>query len=55
LIIQNKGPKEMVSAFIEGLLSSGKAPIPFDDIITVTKASFKILESISQGGKQIEI
>jgi predicted dehydrogenase len=55
LFNQNKGQKEMVSAFIDGLLSSGKAPIPFDEIIAVTKASFKILESIKQGGQQIEI
>ncbi|WP_298892542.1 bi-domain-containing oxidoreductase [uncultured Psychroserpens sp.] len=55
LFNQNKGQKEMVNAFIDGLLSHGKAPIPFEDIVAVTKASFKVLESIKRGGQQVEI
>jgi predicted dehydrogenase/threonine dehydrogenase-like Zn-dependent dehydrogenase len=55
ILNQNKGQKEMVNAFVSGLLSDGKAPIPFDEIVAVTKASFKVLESIKQGGAQIDV
>ena len=52
---QNKGQKEMVRAFFDGLLTEGNAPIPFNDIVAVTRASFKVLESIKRGGQQVEI
>lgn len=52
---QNKGQKEMVEAFVNGLLKNGQSPIAYDEIIAVTKASFKVLESIKHAGKQIEI
>ena len=55
LFNQNKGQKEMVKSFIDGILSNGTAPIPLTEIISVTKASFKVLESISENGAQIEI
>jgi predicted dehydrogenase/threonine dehydrogenase-like Zn-dependent dehydrogenase len=55
LINQNKGQKDMVKAFIEGLLNDGKAPISFEDIVAVTKASFKVLESVKRGGEQVTI
>tara|TARA_B100000787_G_scaffold169868_1_gene162652 strand:+ start:8376 stop:10514 length:2139 start_codon:yes stop_codon:yes gene_type:complete len=55
LLNQNKGQKEMVNSFVNGLLVDGQAPIPFKDIVAVMKASFKTLESIKRGGEQIEI
>ena len=55
LLNQNKGQKEMVEAFVDRLLKDGQAPIPFDDIVAVTKASFKVLESVKRGGAQIDI
>ncbi|WCO01126.1 bi-domain-containing oxidoreductase [Psychroserpens ponticola] len=55
ILNQNKGQKEMVSAFVNGLLTNGKAPIPFEDIVAVTKASFGVLESVKRGGQQVEI
>ena len=55
LINQNKGQKEMVEAFVNGLLIDGKAPIPFQDIVSVTKASFKVLESLKLKGQKVEI
>ncbi len=55
ILNQNKGQKEMVSAFIGGLLSNGQAPISFEEIVAVTKASFKVLESIKRGGDQVDI
>ncbi|WP_353779878.1 Gfo/Idh/MocA family oxidoreductase [Winogradskyella sp. 3972H.M.0a.05] len=55
LINQNKGQKEMVESFINGLLNEAKAPISFEDIVAVAKASFKVLESITEGGQQIDV
>ncbi|MFT5848354.1 bi-domain-containing oxidoreductase, partial [Psychroserpens sp.] len=55
LFNQNKGQKEMVAAFVNGLLENGKAPISFEEVVAVTKASFKVLESIKRGGEQVEI
>ena len=55
LFNQNKGQKEMVKAFINSLLKDGKAPIPFKEIVAVTKASFKVLESVKLGGEQVDI
>ena len=52
---QNKGQKEMVDAFVNGILKDGQAPIKFEEIIAVTKTCFKILESISKNGVQINI
>jgi hypothetical protein len=45
----------MVAAFVNGLLENGKAPISFEEVVAVTKASFKVLESIKRGGEQVEI
>ncbi|WP_299127633.1 bi-domain-containing oxidoreductase [uncultured Winogradskyella sp.] len=55
LLNQNKGQKEMVNAFFNGLLNDGQVPIPFEDVVAVTKASFKVLESIRRGGEQVEV
>ena len=55
LLNQNKGQKEMVEGFVNGIIANGKAPIPFSEIVAVTNASFKVLESISENGAQIEV
>lgn len=55
ILNQNKGQKEMVEAFVDGLLKDGQAPIPFEEIVAVTKASFKVLESIKRGGEQVDV
>lgn len=55
ILNQNKGQKEMVNAFINGLLSNGKVPIGFEEIVAVTKTSFKVLESIKRGGEQVKV
>ncbi|MTE26547.1 Gfo/Idh/MocA family oxidoreductase [Winogradskyella ouciana] len=55
LLNQNKGQKEMVAAFVNGLLNDGNAPISFQEIVAVTKASFKVLESIKLGGQQVDV
>ena len=45
----------MVEAFVNGILKDGLAPIAFEEIVAVTKASFKVLESIKRGGEQVKI
>jgi predicted dehydrogenase/threonine dehydrogenase-like Zn-dependent dehydrogenase len=55
LFNQNKGQKEMVNAFVNGLLTSGKAPISFEEIVAVTEASFKVVESVKRNGEQVVI
>ena len=55
LINQNKGQKEMVDAFVNGLLKDGEAPISFNEVVAVTKTCFSIIESIKRGGEQIDI
>ena len=55
LFNQNKGQKEMVGAFINGLLNEGKTPIPFSEVVAVTKTCFGIIESIKRGGEQVDI
>ena len=45
----------MVEGFVNGIIANGKAPIPFSEIVAVTNASFKVLESILKTGAQIEV
>ena len=49
LLSQNKGQKVMVQSFVNAILQGGTCPIAFDDIYTVTHATFKILESLRTG------
>lgn len=51
LLNQNKGQKEMVEAFVNGLLKDGQSPIPMNEIFAVTRATFKVLESIQNGSQ----
>lgn len=44
----DKGQKEMVEQFLQSLIS-GKPLVPFDEIVSVTKASFSVLESLKTG------
>lgn len=55
LLNQNKGQKEMVTSFINSLLKNGQAPIPFQEIVAVTRTTFKVIESIKTGGQQVKI
>jgi len=50
---QNKGQKEMVSSFIEGLLN-GKSCIPMEQIFAVTTATFAIVRSIQENGSPVK-
>lgn len=55
LINQNKGQKEMVRAFVNGLLKNGQVPISFEEIIAVTKSTFCVIESLKNNGKQFNV
>jgi predicted dehydrogenase/threonine dehydrogenase-like Zn-dependent dehydrogenase len=48
LFNQDKGQKQMVEKFIQGL-KDGQSLIPFDEIVTVTKACFAVIESLKTG------
>ena len=55
LFNQNKGQQEMVNTFVNDLINDGESPISFEEIVAVTRSSFKVLESIKQGGRQVDI
>ncbi|MFI1771055.1 bi-domain-containing oxidoreductase [Thalassobellus citreus] len=55
LLNQNKGQSNMVAAFLDSLLKGQVAPINFNDIVAVTKASFMVLESIKTQGNHFYI
>lgn len=55
LISQNKGQKIMVETFLNNLLTGKSAPIHFNDIVSVTRASFRVLDSFKSGGKQFKV
>jgi len=46
---QDKGQKKMVQSFIETILDGRISPISFEEIYTVTLATFKVLESLRTG------
>jgi predicted dehydrogenase len=52
---QNKGWKDEWVAFEKAIRESGEPPIPYEQLIGVTKASFAAVESIRQKGKQLDI
>ncbi|MCF8396442.1 MAG: bi-domain-containing oxidoreductase [Melioribacteraceae bacterium] len=54
LMNQNKGQKEMTRAFIDGL-KNGNTPISYQEVYAVTSASFAVLDSLKEGGKQIKL
>ncbi|MDO8754906.1 MAG: Gfo/Idh/MocA family oxidoreductase, partial [Anaerolineales bacterium] len=50
-IAQDKGWKAEMSAFAEAIKSGGEAPIPYEQIIGVTKSTFAAVESIRKSGE----
>ena len=55
LLNQDKGQKAMVKAFISSIQTEGKVPIPLNETITTTKATFRAMASIKNGGKLFSI
>ena len=55
LMNQNKGQKEMMEAYINGLIKDGVAPIPINEIFGVTRATFRVLDSLQNDGHQFKV
>jgi predicted dehydrogenase len=51
---QDKGHRAELKAFIESIRAGTDAPIPFDELVMTTRATFKIGESI-RSGKAVQI
>ncbi|MCX6290199.1 MAG: bi-domain-containing oxidoreductase [Bacteroidetes bacterium] len=51
----DKGHKAEMEAFIRAVKSGEPTPVSFDDIVLSTLATFKVIESISQKGKEISV
>ena len=49
LIVQDKGQKTEVAAFIDSVLNGKSMPIPFEELHSTSLVTFKILESIQTG------
>lgn len=52
LFAQDKGQKNMVQKFIEGL-KNGETPIPMEQIFAVTKSTFAVIKSIQEDGAPV--
>lgn len=52
---QNKGHKLEMEAFVQAIKGGKPAPISFDELYNSTLATFAVLESISQNGKNISL
>ena len=52
---QDKGWKDEWVTFANAIREGGKPPIPYEQLVGVTKASFAAVESLRQKGKQQEI
>jgi hypothetical protein len=43
---QNKGQQACVTAFVEAVTQGGHAPIPFDELIEVSRTSIQVAEAL---------
>jgi predicted dehydrogenase/threonine dehydrogenase-like Zn-dependent dehydrogenase len=48
---QDKGQAGTLSAFVNSVLGNGPAPIPFDELVSTTLTTFRILDSVSTGNE----
>jgi len=46
---QDKGHRTEIATFVDAVIASGPAPIPFDQIVNATRASFAAVESARAG------
>tara|TARA_B100000989_G_C19223906_1_gene337015 strand:- start:177 stop:485 length:309 start_codon:yes stop_codon:yes gene_type:complete len=44
---QDKGQKQCIQAFINSIKSSGNSPVPFDELVEVTKTCIDLSEQIT--------
>ena len=54
-VIQNKGQKEMLDAYFKSLSSGQSNLISIDEINTVTKTTFLVIESLRDNGQTLKI
>ena len=54
LSVQNKGQKEMLQAYFDGL-RLGCQPILMRDVFAVTATTFGVMKSLQEGGAIVEI
>jgi predicted dehydrogenase len=52
---QDKGHGAEVAAFVNSIKNGMPSPIPFSELYNSTAATFKVLESIAQNGRDIEV
>ena len=52
---QNKGWRDEWLAFTGAIRTGGQPPIPYDQLIGVTKATFAAVESLREGGFPVEV
>jgi polar amino acid transport system substrate-binding protein len=50
---QDKGHLAEMQAFAQAIRTDGQPPIPYDQLIGVTRATFMVLESISKNGESL--
>ncbi len=51
----DKGHTQEVAAFVDAIKNGKPSPIPFDELYLTTLVTFKVIESIALGGKEISI
>ncbi len=49
LMVQDKGQKEEVKAFIQAILKGESGPIPLEELVNTSLVTFRILESLQTG------
>jgi len=52
---QNKGWKDEWVAFSRAICKDGEPPIPYEQLMGVTKASFAAVESLRSAGQKIQL
>src|SRR5690606_35412543 len=52
---QDKGHQEEIKTFVDCIKSGKPAPIPFEETVMSTRATFKALESIATSGQRITL
>jgi predicted dehydrogenase/threonine dehydrogenase-like Zn-dependent dehydrogenase len=50
MLHQDKGHRAEWQAFVHAILTTGEPPIPYDQVVGVTRASFAALQAIRSGG-----
>ena len=47
---QDKGNAACVAAFVEAVKRGGPAPIPFEELVEVTRVTFDVVDALAGGG-----